>query len=221
MTDGTTLFASGRMDWLWAILLTLGLNLVLFLLMPALINTRPAEPAFEALVPQIQLTRLRQPDPPKPPEPVQPPEPEVIEPPTPNTPSPSAPKLTLPFAINPRLPSGPSTLALPPLETGLATGLGDLFTTGQLDGPLTALAQIPPIYPMVAKRRNIEGWVTVRFMVDEQGQVGRITVLAAEPEGIFEQSVLRCIAGWRFKPGTVGGTPVKSLVEQTITFKLE
>lgn len=218
---GHTLFASGRIDWLWAVLLTLGLNLVLFLLMPALINTRPAEPAFDALVPQVQLTRLRQPDPPKPPEPMQPQEPRVIEPPTPNTAKPAAPKLALPFAINPRLPAGPSTLALPPLEKGMVTGLSDLFTIGQLDGPLTSLAQIPPIYPMIAKRRNIEGWVTVRFVVDEQGQVGRITVLAAEPEGIFEQSVLRCIAGWRFKPGTVGGSPVKSQVEQTITFKLE
>jgi len=218
---GTPLFTAGRMDWFWSSLIAVGLNLVLFLLMPALINTRPSEPAFDSLVPQVQLTRLRQPDPPKQPEPVTPPEPKLVEPPTPKTPSPPAPKLTLPFAINPRLPAGPSTLVLPPLETGLTTGLGDLFTTGQLDGPLTALAQIPPIYPMVAKRRNIEGWVTVRFVVDEQGQVGRITVLAAEPEGIFEQSVLRCIAGWRFKPGTVGGTPVKSLVEQTITFKLE
>jgi protein TonB len=209
------------MDWLWSFLIAVGLNLVLFLLMPALINTRTTEPAFDSLVPQVQLIRLRQPDLPKPPEHIQPPEPQVAELPTPNTAQPSAPKLTLPFAINPRLPAGPSTLALPPLETGLATGLGDLFTTGQLDAPLTALAQIPPIYPLVAKRRNIEGWVTVRFVVDELGQVGRITVLAAEPEGIFEQNVLRCIAGWRFKPGTVGGTPVKSLVEQTITFKLE
>ena len=58
-------------------------------------------------------------------------------------------------------------------------------------------------------------------MVDEQGTTGQVKVLAAEPEGVFEQSVLRCVSGWRFKPGTVGGVAVKALVEQTITFKLE
>ena len=81
--------------------------------------------------------------------------------------------------------------------------------------------QIPPIYPHTAKRRNIEGWVKVKFVVDDQGTVGQAQVVAAEPEGVFEQSVLRCVKGWRFKPGTIGGVAVRTLVEQTISFKLE
>lgn len=100
-------------------------------------------------------------------------------------------------------------------------GSGGLFTASQLDGPLTMLAKTPPVYPHSAKRRNIEGWIKVKFVVDEQGQVDQVTVLDADPEGVFEQSVLRCIASWRFKPGTIGGMAVKALVEQTITFKLE
>ncbi|WP_310598603.1 TonB family protein [Desulfobulbus sp.] len=96
-----------------------------------------------------------------------------------------------------------------------------VYTTGQLDGPLAVLAKSPPAYPPAAKRRNIQGWIKIRFIVDEQGQVGQVSVLAAEPEGIFEQSVLRCVNSWRFRPGTVKGMAVKALVEQTITFKLE
>ncbi|MCL2789108.1 MAG: TonB family protein [Desulfobulbus sp.] len=96
-----------------------------------------------------------------------------------------------------------------------------IFSIGQLDGPLTALARTPPAYPPAAKRQNIEGWIKVKFVVDEHGQVGQISVLAAEPKGIFEQSVLQCVSHWRFKPGTVNGMAVKALVEQTVTFKLE
>lgn len=96
-----------------------------------------------------------------------------------------------------------------------------MYGVGQLDGPLTVLAKTPPAYPPAAKRQNIEGWIKVKFMVDEQGQVGHISVLAAEPQGVFEQSVLRSIRSWRFKPCTVKGMVVKALVEQTITFKLE
>lgn len=58
-------------------------------------------------------------------------------------------------------------------------------------------------------------------MVDEQGQVDRVTVLDAEPEGTFDQAVLRCISSWRFKPATKDGIAVKAMVEQTLTFKLE
>ncbi len=222
MTTGVMGPSPRYRDWLQVGLLACGLNLALFLIMPALIATQPEPPAFEAFVPQVSLTRLRPPEPKKPPEPVKPPEPKPLERPTPTTTAMPTPKLSLPFEINPRLPSSPSTLELPPVDTSLPqASLSDLFSVGQLDGPLTTLVQIPPVYPHTAKRRNIKGWVKVRFVVDEQGTVGQVTVLAAEPEGIFEQSVLRCVAGWRFKPGTVGGVPVKSLVEQTITFKLE
>ena len=98
---------------------------------------------------------------------------------------------------------------------------GGLFAASQLDNPLAAITKAAPLYPPAAKRRNIEGWIKVTFLVDEQGQVDRVSVLAAEPEGIFDQAVLRCVSAWRFKPGTKGGVAVKALVEQTITFRLE
>ena len=98
---------------------------------------------------------------------------------------------------------------------------GGVFAVGQLDGPLAAISKAAPVYPAAAKRRNIEGWIKVKFLVDEQGQVDRVSVLEAEPEGIFDQAVLRCVSAWRFKPGTKGGVAVKALVEQTITFKME
>ncbi len=98
---------------------------------------------------------------------------------------------------------------------------GGLFTAGQLDGPLTALTKTPPVYPRAAKQRNTEGWIKVKFVVNEQGHVDQVTILDAEPKDVFEQSVLRCMDEWRFKPGTVGGRTVKALVEQTISFKLQ
>lgn len=114
-----------------------------------------------------------------------------------------------------------AVLPAPAPGAGQGRGAGGIFSVGQLDGPLAVLTKPPPAYPPAAKRRNIEGWIRVKFLVDEHGQVGQISVLAAEPEGIFEQSVLRCVSHWRFKPGTVKGTAVKTLVEQTVTFKLE
>lgn len=104
------------------------------------------------------------------------------------------------------------------LEKG---GGGVPYGIGQLDGTLTVLSAMPPVYPPAAKQRNIEGWVRVEFVVTEEGKVGRISVVDAEPKGIFEQAVLRCVNKWRFKPGTVKGTAVSTRVEQTIAFQLE
>jgi protein TonB len=214
--------ARSALDWLKAGLIAAALNLGLYLLMPLLIAAVPEKPAFETLVPQINLTRLRPPETRKNPEPVKPPEPKPLQHHKPTATPLPAPKLQLPFELNPRLPSSSTTLNLPPMETALPQGnFSETFSVGQLDGPLTTLVQMPPQYPSSARRRNIEGWVKVRFVVDENGIVGDVKVLAAKPTGVFEQSVLRCVSSWRFKPGTVGGVAVKAHVEQTITFKLE
>ena len=105
--------------------------------------------------------------------------------------------------------------------TGNAAGRdGSPVPAGSLDGPLQALARTQPGYPPAARRQNVEGWIRVQYVVDERGSVGPVKVLAAEPEGFFEQSVLRTVRAWRFRPGTVNGEVVQALVEQTISFRL-
>jgi protein TonB len=97
---------------------------------------------------------------------------------------------------------------------------GSPVPAGSLDGPLQAIARTQPGYPPAARRQNVEGWIRVQYGVDAQGSVGPVKVLAAEPEGFFEQSVLRTGRAWRFRPGTVNGEVVQALVEQTISFRL-
>lgn len=224
--------AVSRRNWItWILsgLIAAGLNLGLFLMMPHLMDSMPDSPAVETVVSQINVIRIKRPETKVKRETVKPPEPKSkvrqVRHSRPNPRKPQAvPKLTLPFEINPRLPSGPTTLDLPPMESApvfAATDLPDVFSEGELDSPLTVLSRIPPVYPMRAKRRGIEGWVRVSFIVDETGGVRQIYVVEAEPEGMFEKNVQRCVAGWRFKPCTVGGMPVKARAETTIRFELK
>lgn len=212
--------------WAWAAVIAMAMNLVLFMLMPCLLQRRSAPPAFEQIVPQIQTIRLKRPDSEvrrknePPPEPARPRDPMK---PAPTLNRPVMMKLTLPFEINPRLPSGPAALALPPMEPTVVGGIdtAETFEAAELDSPLTPLAQVPPVYPMSAKGRGIQGWVKIKFLVDELGHVETVSVLAAEPAGVFDQSVSRCVSGWRFKPGTVEGRPVKAWAETTVRFELQ
>jgi protein TonB len=131
-------------------------------------------------------------------------------------------RLSLPFEVNTKLPVGPSSLELPVAMTVLdKLDLKNVFTLGDLDQPLIILTRMPPFYPLNAKRRGIQGWVNVKFVVNEQGRVENVSIVTAQPPGVFDASVMRCMSGWRFKPGTVQGVPVKVWAETTIRFELE
>jgi periplasmic protein TonB len=200
----------------------LGLNLALFALMPHLQHPATAGRTADQPMANIDVIRIKRPDsevkrknqkPPDPPQPKQPP---------PTMERPLQARLTLPFEINPRLPSGPQTLALPALDPGAVDASGlDAFAAGDLDSPLTVLVRVPPVYPLRAKHRGVQGWVRVRFVVNEEGGVDDVTVVESQPPGVFDRNVIRCVSGWRFKPGTVDGMPVKAWAETTIRFKLE
>ena len=99
-------------------------------------------------------------------------------------------------------------------------GSGGVYSPGQIDGRLQVLKHTEPAYPASARRRNVEGWVRVRFVVNEQGRPEQIRILAADPPEVFNSSVQRAVSGWRFRPGTVQGRTVRVLVEQTIRFSL-
>jgi protein TonB len=218
------LYQRNWMTWMWAGALALGMNLVLFTLMPNLLHRSSSPPVFDTLVPQINVIRIRRTDTP-------------VKHNTPNPPKPVAKKsrlpepasrytlnqrLSLPFEVNTKLPGGLSTLELPVALSVLdRLDVQNVFTAGDLDQPLITLTRMPPFYPLNAKRRGIQGWVNVKFVVNEQGKVENVSIIKAQPPGVFDASVMRCMSGWRFKPGTVDGVPVKVWAETTIRFEME
>ncbi len=132
-------------------------------------------------------------------------------------------KVNLLFEINPKLPPIPRSIVLPKFSLSKVDlpELKSVYGLSEIDHPLVPVVRIPPIYPLRAKRMGIEGWVKIRFVVDENGRVGRIKVLESHPKGVFEDATIRAVSRWRFKPGTVDGVPVKTMVETSIKFKLE
>ena len=213
-----------RLTWLGSAAAAFGLNLLLFLMMPHLMDTSPPAPVIEKMIPQVHITRTRRPEPEVKRE-MKPPKPPKRKPEaTPrSTPRQATPKMTVPFELNPRLPGGPGALELPPMKMGLPAPAGNEgpFSEGDLDAPLSVLVRIPPVYPLRARRRGIEGWVRLSFVVNTSGNVVQVQILEAEPAGVFEKSVRQCVTRWRFEPGTIDGMPVRARMGTTIQFKLE
>lgn len=106
---------------------------------------------------------------------------------------------------------------LPPAKPGMQGA----YEMGQVDKPPMLIRRIEPVYPQAARRRNIEGWVEIRFLVDQQGQVRQEKVVQAQPHGIFENSALTALRGWQFSPGRLQGQAVDTWMMQVVRFQLK
>jgi len=200
-----------------ALAFALFVNGLLFFLLPLLTQKGPTFPDMTDPV-AVNLVRVREEEPPPPEE--EPPVPEMEKPQelpeffTPDLIRPEVRPLQMdpvPFRIelNPRLLSGPQV------------ALKRFFEVGDLDHPPRPLVKMPPVYPYQAKRLEIEGFVKVKFLVDEGGTVSRVSILESSPKGVFEDSVLQALPSWKFSPGRILGESVSSWVVTTIRFELK
>ena len=195
----------------------LGINVVLFLLLPLLTQTR-VPPELGSQPVGVSLVRLREPEPP-------PVEREEIPRPRPEPRKPLMTDAFQPELFKPRF----DKLEMPALNLQVDTrimgapsdiGLKLYYNAEELDQPPQAIAKIPPLYPYRAKRMEVEGFVKVRFLVDAKGAVNNITILESQPEGMFESSVMKILPTWKLSPGKILGEPVSSWVVTTIRFEL-
>lgn len=76
-----------------------------------------------------------------------------------------------------------------------------------------------PVYPDEAKEQKIEGMVTVRIVIDEEGKV--ISAKVASGHQLLHSASREAAFKARFKPTTVGGTPAKVTGAMTYNFVLD
>ena len=77
----------------------------------------------------------------------------------------------------------------------------------------------PPLYSDEARRRGVEGVVTIGFRVGEDGGVSAARVLRGLGFGL-DQNALVALRQWRFRPGRRNGTPAAMDAEVDIEFNL-
>ena len=215
---------------------------LLNLMMPS--QPKPPEPDIEKPelpeeLPQLELTPMEmemEEEPPAPPE-MAPPElempPTEVPPQTPPSPSldqatPEVPVLeidmkslsaaSLPIAVKVHPTSGKSPQMQQPAPKVTENRP---YGIGEVDSKPGILGQGLPPYPRRARRRGIEGWVKVRFLITAKGSVRDLSILQESPKGVFHGTVMNTVPRWRFRPAKKNGRPVDVWVEQTINFRLD
>ena len=68
------------------------------------------------------------------------------------------------------------------------------------ESALTRTRYVAPQYPPSARDQGIAGWVDVQFLVNPDGSTSEVTIVGAQPVGIFEQAALDAVRHWRYQP---------------------
>jgi len=115
-------------------------------------------------------------------------------------------------------------------ETGFAdisdNGLLDSFTNNAMDKDSVDTApkvfkRSPIVYPDLARRQGVSGYVIMNVLIDESGNVEDVDIVESKPEEIFDLKADSTIRRWKFEPATYNGKKVKVWAMQKIVFKLD
>lgn len=123
-------------------------------------------------------------------------------------------------APGPPAPAGSAIPEVSPPATLTIKSAVDLnyYSARELDVQPRALRRIVPVYPPGPDRDGISGRVRLQLKLEADGRVSEVTVLAAEPPGLFEESAVKAFRPARFRPAKRGGRPVRALMEIEVVY---
>ncbi|NNE42572.1 MAG: TonB family protein [Gemmatimonadetes bacterium] len=92
----------------------------------------------------------------------------------------------------------------------------------QSDGEYLPIVRIAPVYPWKAQTQGVEGYCIVEFTVTEAGTVKDVTVVDAQPPGLFDKASTEAALKFKYRPRIVNGEPIEVRgVRNIFNYKLD
>lgn len=127
---------------------------------------------------------------------------------------------------NPKLlpgeaPAGLSEIRRDPVQPAPDPGNeeGRLDRAGKRPTPPRLLSKVEPQYSEEARKRGIQGTVTLSVEIGEDGRVHNAKVLKSLGSGLDEKAV-EAVKQWKFRPAQRNGTAVKTSAQIELSFSL-
>jgi protein TonB len=98
---------------------------------------------------------------------------------------------------------------------------GDDAFGGDLDAPPQPTSKIPPTYPSSLLSKGIGGRVLISCTIDATGKVIGTTIKSSSGHPDLDKAAINAVNRWKFKPGTKGGKPVKSVAVVPFNFEVK
>lgn len=88
--------------------------------------------------------------------------------------------------------------------------------------PPKVLKHPTPAYPVLANLNRVEGVVTVRFSIDDKGQVADVTATKSSGSVMLDSLVRDpSLREWTFQPAMLNGKPLPSSLTREFEFRLD
>jgi periplasmic protein TonB len=81
------------------------------------------------------------------------------------------------------------------------------------------IADVPPVYPAIARNAHVQGVVILEAVIDAQGTVASVRVLRSIP--LLDKAAVEAVQGWKFTPAYLNDEPVPVVMTVTVNFMLE
>jgi protein TonB len=78
-----------------------------------------------------------------------------------------------------------------------------------------------PEYPRRARQLGFEGTVVLNVRINQKGGVEDVKIVVSSGYSLLDQSALRSVKAWLFKPGRRGDQPVAAWVQVPVRYTLE
>jgi protein TonB len=102
---------------------------------------------------------------------------------------------------------------------GIGSGVGPYVVGGGVKAPI-AIYQPLPAYTEEARKARAEGIVLIQAIIRRDGTVDSFKVLRGLGYGLDESAINTIATKWKFKPGTLNGTPVDVQANIEVSFRL-
>lgn len=87
--------------------------------------------------------------------------------------------------------------------------------------PLHPVSQVFPIYPEKARLRHWEDSLVVRYVIGTDGRIKDVQVISHAERPLFDETAVRAIRNWRFRPLIKDGQATEVVHELTVNFRLD
>jgi len=102
---------------------------------------------------------------------------------------------------------------------GIGSGNGPYVSGRGIKDPVV-LVQTLPAYTEEARKARCEGVVLIQAVIRKDGTVDSFKILRGLGYGLDESAIQTIATKWRFRPGTLNGTPVDVYANIEVSFKL-
>lgn len=102
----------------------------------------------------------------------------------------------------------------------LSSIAGKAMDKDTVDTAPKVIKRSPIVYPELARRQGVSGYVSMNVLINEMGTVEDVEIIESKPKEIFDLKADSTIRMWKFEPATYNGKKVKVWALQKIVFKL-